>query len=894
MKRIGATLVGAVIRLYPASFRQRFGDEMLSAYLDQRDALPSGNEAPALVRARHTARTVAGLTRALVEVRLEERQRLRSLRQHHRPHRNDRMRNFASDTRHALRVLRTNPGFAAVTILTLALGIGANTAVFSVLNSVILAPLPYDAPEQLVRIYTAGPRIGEKVFSSGLDVLDVRHDVDAFSSVAIFDNYRDTGGDLEKRDGSSQRIRLLPVNAEYFRTLRATPLMGRTFSRDEERGSVRRIILSHQLWTGFAGRDPGVVGRTIVLDGEAYEVIGIMRPNFTDVVTGDVAAWIPQDLLPSGGNNRRNLYLSAVARLRPGVSVAQAQAKLNALMSRLGAQFPDSHKDRRLRLVPLREDIVAESESTIYVLMGAAALVLLIACLNVANLFLARSVAQTRETAIRAALGARRSRLIGQRLMDSLVVALAGGTVGSVVAYWGVKVLLAVSPESLARAEEVRFDPRLLGFAIVVTVVTGMLFGAGPAVGASRSDPSDAMREGSRGNTGGRGGRNARSVLVASQISLALVLLVGAGVLIRSFIARQRVNLGFNADRLATFELNLPAARYDSAARRIQFHAAYRERLRSLPGVLRVGATSWLPANGNFHQWGFDYTDDAGQDRGVPAQIRVIDGDFLEALGIPVRRGRTFTVNDRLDTEDVALISGSLAARVYGARDPIGQKFRTGGREFTVIGVVGDVASESRGTTFATVYLSHAQFADDRNWTLTYVVKTNLPLEQIVEPARRELARIDPALVLYQPRAMDTVLARHRARERFTLLLMATFAGVALSLAAVGVYGVLSYVVTQRTHEIGVRIALGARPAQVRAIVMRQGLIVAGIGMLVGLAGAFALSRLLRTLAFGVSTRDPVVFMGVTLVLGVVVVAAGYIPTRRATRVDPLDALRAE
>jgi putative ABC transport system permease protein len=464
------------------------------------------------------------------------------------------------------------------------------------------------------------------------------------------------------------------------------------------------------------------------------------------------------------------------------------------------------------------------------------------------------------------------------------------------VAYWGVRLLLAVSPESLARAEAVRFDARLLGFALAVTVLTGLLFGVVPALRASRANPSDAMREGARGNTGGRASRRARGLLVASQLSLAVVLLVGAGLLLRSFVARQRVPLGFDAARVETFEVHLPVARYDSAERRVQFHAVLGERLRTLPGVARVGATSWLPANGDYHRWGFEYLDEAGRRASLAAQVRVIEGDLLEALSIPLRRGRRFTAADRRATPGVALVSQSLARRAYGARDPVGQRFSTGGREWQVVGVVGDVASVANGTRFETVYLSHAQFADDRNWALTYVVKAAGAgrAGDVVGPARRALAALDPALVLHRPRTMDAVLARHRARDRFTLLLMATFAGVALSLAAVGVYGVLSYAVTQRTHEIGVRMALGARPGQLRAEVIAEGLAVAGAGVAVGLGGALALGRVLQSLVYGVSTRDVTVFAGVALLLGAVVLAAASLPARRATRVHPLEALRGE
>ena len=894
MRPVGGRLVAAMLRLYPAPFRDRFGDDMLAAFHDHQDAVARRTHGSPVAAAHLTAVTITGLCRALVPTYIDEHRRATLVPDYQRT-RTTPMQNFLTDARYVLRTLRKQPGFALVAILTLALGIGANTAVFSVLNSVVLAPLPYDEPDDLVRLYTSYEENPNNVgFHSGWDLVDVRAEVEAFSSIGILYTYREVGRDLTT-DGGPQRIQVLRVSAEYFKTFGATPLLGRPFTRDEEHQDVRRVILSHHLWTAYAGQDPDIVGKNLQLDGESYEVIGVMRPTFMDVVAGDVGAWVPQHLEPgTGGNSRGNHYLSAVARLAPGVSVAQAQAEVDVVMKRLEQEFPNTNAERIMRVIPLHADVVGESKAAVYVLMGAAGLVLLIACLNVANLFLARSVAQTKETAIRTALGAARSRVMGYRFTESILVAAAGGLVGSVVAYWGVRLLLAVSPESLARAEEVGFNGGLLGFAIVITIVTGILFGAAPAYRASLVDPNEALHEGSRGNTGGRGNKRAGNILVATQVSLALVLLVGAGILIKSFVALQGVDLGFESERVATFEVHLPPARYSESENRVAFHHAFQDRLNTIPGVEHVAGTSWLPANGHYHQWGYGYIDDAGERQWIGAMIRVIEGDYFDALGIRLLDGRSFTRDDRSETQQVAIINQSLAKSVYGDRDPIGQEFRTGGRGFAVIGIVNDVAYEADGTGYEKIYLSHGQFGDDRNWGLTYVVKTSMAPSRIFEPARRELAAVDNALVLYQPRTMAAVVGRHLARDQFTLLLMVIFAGVALTLAAVGVYGVLSYTVSQRTHEIGVRMALGARPGQVRATVMANGVAVAGIGMVVGLAGAFGLSRLLESLVFGVSTRDPMVFAAVATVLTLVILAAGYVPARRATRVDPLDALRSE
>jgi putative ABC transport system permease protein len=880
----GSRLIAWALRLYPAAFRRRFGEEMLSTYLDQHDAAPT---------LRHTLATLGNLFASLPAVHLQARRGRHTPQQ--QPARINPMRNFATELRQVTRSLAKQPGFAAVAILTLALGIGANTAVFSVLHSVVLAPLPYDRPEQLVRLYTASRQEPEqRQFLTALDLLDLREQSGAFAELGTLYTYRETGGDLTPPGERPRRIRVMDVSAGYFTALRATPLLGRSFTREEERPAVTHLVLSYRLWREIANGDPNIIGRTIPLNGRDYEVIGVMRPSFRDVAGEDVAAWLPANLERGGSNSRYNHYLSVIARLKPGVTLPQAQARVNAVMARNAAQFPETNRDRTMRVLPLLDDTVGESRSSVYVLMGAAGLVLLIACLNVANLFLGRSLGQSRDVAIRTALGANRVRLIRQRLTESLLVAVVGGAAGSLVAFWGVKLLLSVSPTSLARAEEVGFDPLLLAFALATTVLTGLLFGAAPAWRAARVDPTEALHEGSRGNSGGRGSRRMRDVLVAGQVAVALMLLVGAGVLMKSFVRLQQVDLGFATERIETFEVNLPAARYSSAADRVRFHEAFSRKLAELPGVEKVGVTSWLPANGNYHIWGFDYRDAAGAAQGVAAQIRVVEGDVFGTLGIPLLKGRSFNASDRLDSNGVALISHSLAQKAFGEREPLGEAIQTGSRTFRVIGVVGDVAVEANGTRFPQVYLSHAQFARNRNWSLTYLVRTAGSPEAVSGPARAALAALDPALVLYRPRPLDDVVAQHRARERFTLLLMATFAAVALSLAAVGVYGVLAYTVTQRVHEIGVRMALGARPGQVRGAVLRHGGLIAAAGMAAGLLAAVGLGRVLETLVFGVSPRDPLVFTLVVLILGTVVLAAGYVPARRATRVQPLEALRGE
>jgi predicted permease len=730
-------------------------------------------------------------------------------------------------------------------------------------------------------------------FLSGFDYPRLRDGIEGFEATGVAYSYRETGRDLTG-DAHPQRIKVLLVSSGYFETYRSTPLFGRTFTLEEERDDARLAILSHRLWRAYTNGDPDIIGKTVTLDGDAHTVVGVMRPGFLDVIGGDADLWTPQDLQEGRWNNRGNHYLTGIARLAPGVTLGQAQAQADAVQRRLAEEFPDSYENQTVELVPLFEDVVGSTSTTLFILWGAAGLVLLIACVNVANLALARSVVRTKETAIRTALGAGRGRVIGQLLTESLVVAAAGGVAGSLLAYWGVKALLVISPESLARAEEVSFDPTLLGFAVAATAITGLLFGAAPAIRAVQVAPSESLLDGTRGGTDTMRRRQVRSLLVAAQVSLALVLLIGAGLLIKSFVALRQTNLGFEAENVATFEVNLPDVRYPEGEDRIQFHRTFVDRLRALPRVESTGAASWLPANGIYHSWGYGYYDDAGERQWLQAQVRTVEGDYFGALGIGLLRGRTFAPTDQVDTEWVALISEGLAAQVYADRSPLGERFSTGAGEFTVIGVVDDVAHEARGEFGPRIYLTHSQYGPNRNWAMTYLVKTSVPVAALVTLARRELASVDGALVLHQPRTMNDVIGRQVAKDRFALTLMAIFAGVALSLAAVGIYGVLSYSVNQRVREIGIRMALGARAEQVRGIVVRQVALVGGLGMTVGLAGAFGLSRFMRSLLFEVTVTDPVVFGGVAMLLGVVAIVAAYVPARRATKIDPMVALRVE
>ena len=801
------------------------------------------------------------------------------------------------DVRYAVRSVRKNKSFTAIAVVTLALGVGATTAVFSVLHGVVLTPLPYHEPDQLVRMYwSTVENPDQRQFMPGLDFLDYREQVDAFAGLAAMYTYQEIGLDVTGL-GGARRLRALPVSAGYFEVYRATPLLGRTFGPEEEdtpRRNAPFAVLSHRTWSTLTDSDPDIVGSSLTFDGEAHTVLGVMRPSFHDVVAGDIDVWVPAGMQRGGRNSRGNHYLTIVGRLKPDVSLAQAQAEVDVVQAAILEELSGDWENTRVTLYPLFDDVVGPTGTMLFVLMGAAGLVLLIACVNVANLFLARSIARQKEIAVRAALGAGRLRLAGQLLVESLLVAAIGGVAGLAATVVGVRVLLAVSPESLARAEEVSFDPTLLGFTAAMTILTGLVFGVAPAWQSLKVDLNHILHDAGRGSTAGLHGKHLRGALVSGQMALAVVLLVGAGLLIKSFVGLQQLELGVDPENVATFEVNLPSARYSDAEQRIRFHQLFQDRIRTISGVRAAGAISKLPVSGEYHIWGYQWNTPEGMSDWESIQVRVIEGDYFDVLGISLIEGRGFRSGDRLDTRHVALLNRAAAEFSFADGNAIGEQISINGAPWTVVGVVEDVAHDHRGSFARKVYLPHSQYGNNRNWALTQVVRTESPRPDLWDLARVELAAIDPDLILHNPEPMATVMAREIARDRFALTLMGVFAAVALALAAIGVYGVLSYLVSQRTSEIGIRMALGARASQVRAMVLGQAALWAGIGIAIGLAGAFGLSRLLDSMVFGVSVTDPVIFGSVALGLGIIAIVAGYAPARRATRVDPMHALRNE
>jgi predicted permease len=802
---------------------------------------------------------------------------------------------LARDLAFAARTLARDRGFTVVACLTLAVGIGATTAVFSAVDAVLLRPLPYQQPGQLVRLYQTYGKYDpdDKGFVTPVHFLAFRRDVSSFAGAAAIGTYNEVGADIGSGN-AVRRIRLLPTSAGYFDVMRVPPRLGHGFGPGDETGALV-VVLSDKLWREQFAGDPGAVGRTLRMNDQPYVVAGIMPPGFTDPVAGAVDAWVPMDLTPGKDpGNASNHYLTMVARLRPGVSIARAQAELNAVNVAVGKQFPAA-KDKLAHLYPLKDDIVGSSSRALELMLGAAALVLVLVCVNVANLLLVRGSERAREFAVRSALGAERARLVRQMLTESLLLALAGDAAGLVVARVAMSAIVALGAGQIPRLDSLSLDPRLLAFSVLVATGCAVLFGMAPAIRAGRTQPSDVLRDQTRSMTGGRTRARLREWLVVSQVALAFVLLVGAGLLLSSVERIREVDLGVRPDGVLTFELHLPSARYDSTARG-QFYDDFAQRIARLPGVRAAGAVSKLPATGDYHVWGtealtgpFAHKPNAG----VAAQNRVVAGDYFRAAGIPLLAGRFFDWRDAPGVPDHLIVSKSLADRLFPHMSALGQQITTG-RAGEIVGVVGDVSVDNEGKQDLYAYHAHRQFAGDRNWALTQVVATTRDAAAAnVEPSIRGLlAERDPRLVMYKPMWLDDAIGLGAAQRVFTLRLLAAFAVVAVLLSALGLFGVLSYGVRLRGREFGIRLALGAEPARIRRMVLARGLVVSGAGIAAGLIGAAALSRVMTSQLFHVKPLDPGVIAAAAGLMAVVAGVAAYLPARRATAADPREALQ--
>lgn len=796
-----------------------------------------------------------------------------------------------SDLRYGLRSLRKRPGFAAAAILTLALGIGGTTAVFSVVRGVLFEPLPYPDPESLVRLYAwddEEPSVSQYV--SAVHFLEYRDRTESFSDLAAIYTYQETGADLLIGD-RPERVRTLEVSPGYFELLGARVVRGRTFREEEDRGQAV-AVLSQQL-SRRLGPDTAPVGGTIELDGTPLTVAGVVA-DLRDPVAGRVDVWVPEDLHGDGADVPGNHFLTVLGRLAPGVTPDRAREEMTALDRRLAELYPDVADDSHFRLVRLRDDVVAAARPTLLLLLGAVGLVLLIAVVNVANLQMVRSLGRARDTAVRAAIGAGHGRIARQSLAESLLLAAAGGLAGLALAYVGVDVLLALGAEAVPRAHEIGVDGAVLAFTAAVTIVTGLAFGTAPAVRLAGVQPATSLRDATRGTSPGRYGR-ARTALVTAQVALALILLFGASVLAVTVHRLLQVDLGIRTERVLTFQLNLPAGRYDEPAR-TGFHEALSQRLEALPQVRAAAAVQWPPASGTGFRWGTrPLTGPAvgGRESFIGGEQRIVAGDYFRVLDIPILEGRVFDDRDGPDAPGVAVISQTAADRLFPGTSAIGQRLSAAGREREVIGVVGNTANDVEGTPAPHIYHAHTQAAN-RRWSMTYVLATRGEPLAALPAVRGAIRDRDPILVVHEPTPLTERLGQSRSRRAFAFALTTTFAGLALTLAVIGLYGVLADVVGRRTREIGIRIALGARPRRVAGRVVRQGMGVAAAGVALGIAGALAFGRLLESLVFRTETTDPVILVAAATALVLAAAGATAFPAVKAARVSPRETLAEE
>jgi putative ABC transport system permease protein len=805
------------------------------------------------------------------------------------------MNTLWQDLRYGARMLFRNPGFTAVAVLALTLGIGATTAIFSVVNSVLLKPLPYPDSEQLVFLSENHPQI-EGMSISYPNYQDWRAQNEVFEAIGVYRRqaYNLTGA------GEPERLTGGMMSAEMFAALRVNAMRGRVFTSDDDKPDATPVVvLSYGLWQRRFGGDPGILDQQLTLNGRSYTVIGIMSPDYQ--FPARVELWTPVGLsakAPGWESRGNHPGLYGIARLRPGLTIEQARANMESIAVNLEKQYPNSNTGNRVTITPALEAFIGDVRPAMRVLLGVVALVLLIACANVANLLLARSTSRQKEMAIRTAMGASRWRIVRQLLTESILLSLAGGALGLLLATWGVKLIIAISPNSIPRSREIGVDNRVLIFTIAIAALTGIIFGLVPALQASKPDLNETLKDAGRGSTGRR--HVLRNVLVVAEVMMTMMLLVGAGLMIRSFYRLQHVDPGFNADNLLTFAIALPTQKYKEDAQQINFYEQLAERLRRLPGVEAVGLATGLPLGNNGNQTSFVVE---GQPPPTPdktplTEMVAASPDYFHAMGITLLKGRNFTEADTKDTPRVTLIDEAFARRYWPDEDPIGKHIRVGGNDprnplTEVVGVVRRVKMEGLKQDSDRVQ-SYYPFRQLPYNGMTVVVKTGGDPIALASAAREQVFAIDPDQPIANLNSMQKLRADSIAPERLNLMLFTCFAVVALVLASVGIYGVMSYSVTQRTHEIGIRMALGAQPRNVLGMVVRQGMLLTMTGLALGIGGALLATRLMASLLFGVSATDPLTFVAIPLLLAAVALGACFVPARRATKVDPMIALRYE
>jgi predicted permease len=796
---------------------------------------------------------------------------------------------ISQDLRYGLRLLRKSPGFTAVAVLTLALGIGANTAIFSVFNAVLLKSLPFKDPERLVMVWNRGAAAagGDRTPLAVADLLDWRAQNRSFTDIAAFqlDSFNYAGGDLP------EQLQAANVTANFLSVLGVQAQPGRTFLPEEDRPGAQHVaLLSDGFWRSRFAGDTRVLGRTLDLGGEAYTVIGVL-PARLDFPSKEVSLWTTLQLKPP--TRRGPYFLTGVARLKKDLSLQRARVEMKTLKTSYpSGQYILSGQQFNFNALPVSEFILGDVRLALLVLMVAATLVLLIATVNVANLMLVRSAARVKEMSLRTALGASRSRIIRQLLTESTLLALTGGALGTLLAVVGVRVLLKIAPDTIPRLSQVGIDGRVLGWTALVSVVTGLLFGLAPKWQATRLSLEEALKESRSATTESTGKRRWHSLLVVTELSLAIMLLIGAGLLTKSFWRLQRVDSGVSTERILTMQIPLRGPRYEKPQQLDSFYPRLLERIQTLPSVRAVALSNSLPPDSNEYSDNFSIEGRPAVPSQPPpiAYMILVSADYFRAFGIPLRRGRFFTAADAAKSPPVAIISETMARQFFPNEDPVGKRITEKGE---IVGVVGDVKYSGLADSMQPAI--YEPLTQAHTWDAFLSVRTDAagPMS-LITAVRDEIKSLDPELPVSQVGTLESRFATAVAQPRFRTTLIASFAALALVLAAVGTYGVISYSVTQRTHEIGIRVALGAPRKSVLKLVLGQGTTLAFAGVLIGLAGSFALTGLLRNLLFNVSATDWPTFAGTTLLLSGTALLACFFPARRATRVDPMQALRHE
>jgi len=815
------------------------------------------------------------------------------------------MEALVNDIRYAFRSLLKRPGFLVLAVITLALGIGANTAIFSVVNATLLRPLPFKDPERVVMLWGFLPKMAltaAQLPSSSGNFVSLREQNQTLENLAAFRSWSwqlTGGGEPELLHGSR-------VSADFFAAVGVSPALGRAFTPEEDLPNRAPVaIIRNELWQRHFAGDKNAIGKTLTLTGQSVMVVGVMPRGFqfpggANMTPGlqftlDNDIWMPLALTDEDRQRQGNLNLALIGRLKPGVSPAQAETELRAVQRNL----PLGTIGYTLNLIPLHQQMVGKIRKLLIVLLATVAFVLLIACANIANLLLARAASRQKEIAIRAALGAGRLRIIRQLLTESLLLSLTGGLLGLLLAVWGNSLLVSLIPADVPRIHEVSLDVRILAFTVLVSFVTGLVFGLAPALQASKLDLNESLKEGLRGTTSGLRQNRLRSLLVVSEVAMALVLLVSATLLIKSFVRLSDVNPGFDPANVLTMDIqvpNLPPSRYANKEEQTAFFQQLTDRVRALPGVESASAVLTLPLTGAFESTdvilpGMESLSGAVRPE---ADYTTVTPDYFVTMQIPLLKGRQFTSQDKQDTPGVIIVNEAFAQSLWPNENPLGKRFTVGFEKEPreIVGVVGNIKQTTLDAqTRSAMYMPHLQ---SPSAVMTMLVRTTGEPLRIASSVREQVRAIDRDVPVTHIQTMEQIFSASVAQQRFSMLIVGLFAGLALILATVGIYGVMAYSVTQRSHEIGVRMALGARTSQVLKLILKDGMVLALLGVAIGLAGAFALTRLMTTLLFGVTPTDATTLVVVPLILLGVALVACYIPARRATKVDPLVALRYE